>query len=64
MTHFDVDATEIRFHAEWACGRFGHKMRGRRIDTFDLHEAFCAYRLVTTSRVIDIWRIILDICKR
>ena len=50
---------EIILDAIWARGWLGDNVCGGRLGSFDLHKTFCAYGLVTTSRMVNIGRVIL-----
>ena len=55
-----VHHPKMLLHAVRTSRRFGNQVSGCRFGSFNLNKAFCAYRLVATSRVVDVRGIILS----
>lgn len=51
---------KIVLHAVWTSSGFRHNMGSCWVCSFNLYKAFCANSLITTSRVVDVGRIILS----
>lgn len=51
---------EVILHAIRAGSWFRDEMGGRGLTPLDLHKAFGAYRLVATSGVVDVRRVVLE----
>ena len=54
-----VGYAEVVLDTIWACCGLRYEMSSCRFASFDLDKTFCTYGLITTSRAIDIGRIIL-----